>query len=85
MTARISLVALLAVMAGAAFAQEPPASPPTTEKAPSMQTDQMTPSTTPAPQAAGRDRADPDCSGAVGQGSCGSRARPVHRRSRRAR
>ena len=51
MTARISLVALLAVMAGSAFAQEPPAAPPTTEKAPSMQSDQMAPSTTPAPQA----------------------------------
>lgn len=51
MTARISLVALLAVMAGSAFAQEPPAAPSTTEKAPSMQSDQMAPSTTPAPQA----------------------------------
>ncbi len=51
MTARISLVALLAVMAGSAFAQEPPAAPSTTEKAPSMQSDQMAPSTAPAPQA----------------------------------
>ena len=51
MTARISLVALLAVMAGSAFAQEPPAAPSTTEKAPSMQSDQMAPSTTPAPEA----------------------------------
>ena len=51
MTARFSLVALLAVMAGSAFAQEPPAAPSTTEKAPSMQSDQMAPSTTPAPQA----------------------------------
>ena len=51
MTARISLVAVLAVMAGSAFAQEPPAAPSTTEKAPSMQSDQMAPSTTPAPQA----------------------------------
>ena len=50
MTARISLAALLAVMAGAAFAQDPPASPPATENAPSTQSDQMTPSTTPAPQ-----------------------------------
>lgn len=50
MTTRISLVALLAVMAGAAFAQEPPASPPATENAPSTQSDQMAPSTTPAPQ-----------------------------------
>jgi sporulation protein YlmC with PRC-barrel domain len=50
MTTRISLAALLAVMAGAAFAQEP-ASPPATENAPSMQSDQMTPSTTPAPEA----------------------------------
>ena len=49
MTARISLAALLAVMASAALAQEPPASPPATENAPSMQSDQMTPSTTPAP------------------------------------
>jgi hypothetical protein len=49
MTARISLVAALAVMAGSAFAQEPPAAPSTTEKAPSMQSDQMAPSTTPAP------------------------------------
>ena len=49
MTAKISLAALLAVMAGAAFAQEPPASPPATENAPSTQSDQMTPST-PAPQ-----------------------------------
>ncbi|MFA6141331.1 MAG: PRC-barrel domain-containing protein [Hyphomicrobium sp.] len=51
MTARISLVALLAVMAGSAFAQEPSTAPPTTENAPSMQSDQMAPSTTPAPQA----------------------------------
>jgi hypothetical protein len=51
MTARISLVALLAVMAGSAFAQEPPTAPSTTENAPSMQSDQMAPSTTPAPQA----------------------------------
>jgi len=51
MTTRISLAALFAVMAGAAFAQEPPASPPAAEKAPSVQSDQMTPSTTPAPQA----------------------------------
>jgi len=50
MTTRISLAALLAVMASAALAQEPPASPPATENAPSMQSDQMTPSTTPAPQ-----------------------------------
>ena len=50
MTTRISLAALLAVMAGAAFAQEPPASPPATENAPSTQSDQMAPSTTPAPQ-----------------------------------
>jgi hypothetical protein len=50
MTTRISLAALLAVMAGAAFAQDPPASPPATENAPSTQSDQMTPSTTPAPQ-----------------------------------
>lgn len=49
MTARISLVAVLAVMAGSAFAQEPPAAPSTTEQAPSMQNDQMAPSTTPAP------------------------------------
>ena len=49
MTARISLVAVLAVMAGSAFAQEPPAAPSTTEQAPSMQSDQMAPSTTPAP------------------------------------
>jgi hypothetical protein len=51
MTTRISLVAVLAVMAGSAFAQEPPAAPSTTEKAPSMQSDQMAPSTTPAPEA----------------------------------
>ena len=51
MNARISLVAVLAVIAGSAFAQEPPAAPSTTEKAPSMQSDQMAPSTTPAPQA----------------------------------
>jgi hypothetical protein len=51
MTTRISLVAVLAVMAGSAFAQEPPAAPSTTEKAPSMQSDQMAPSTTPTPQA----------------------------------
>ena len=51
MDARISLVAVLAVIAGSAFAQEPPAAPSTTEKAPSMQSDQMAPSTTPAPQA----------------------------------
>jgi hypothetical protein len=51
MNARISLVAVLAVMAGAAFAQEPPAAPSTTEKAPSMKSDQMAPSTTPAPEA----------------------------------
>jgi len=50
MTTRISLAALLAVMASAALAQDPPASPPATENAPSMQSDQMTPSTTPAPQ-----------------------------------
>jgi sporulation protein YlmC with PRC-barrel domain len=50
MTTRISLAALFAVMAGAAFAQAPPASPPATENAPSTQSDQMTPSTTPAPQ-----------------------------------
>jgi len=49
MTARISLAALLAVMASAALAQEPPAPPPATENAPST-SDQMTPSTTPAPQ-----------------------------------
>ena len=48
MTTRISLVALLAVMAGAAFAQEPPASPPATENAPSTQSEPMTPSTPPA-------------------------------------
>jgi hypothetical protein len=51
MTTRISLVAVLAVLAGSAFAQEPPAAPSTTEKAPSMQSDQMAPSTTPAPEA----------------------------------
>jgi hypothetical protein len=51
MNARISLVAVLAVIAGSAFAQEPPAAPSTTEKAPSMQSDQMAPSTTPAPEA----------------------------------
>ena len=51
MTARISLVALLAVMAGSAFAQEPSTAPSTTENAPSTQTDQMAPSTAPAPQA----------------------------------
>ena len=51
MTARISLVAVLAVMAGSAFAQEPPAAPSTTEQAPSTQSDQMAPSTTPAPAA----------------------------------
>jgi sporulation protein YlmC with PRC-barrel domain len=51
MKTRMSLVAALAVMAGPAFAQEPPAAPSTQEKAPSMQSDQMAPSTAPAPEA----------------------------------
>ena len=51
MTTRISLIAVLAVMAGSAFAQEPPAAPSATENAPNMQSDQMAPSTTPAPEA----------------------------------
>ena len=52
MLARISLVAALAVMAGSAFAQEPPASPSATENAPSMKSEQPAPATpAPAPQA----------------------------------
>ncbi len=49
MTGKSALLPLLAVMAGSAFAQEPPAAPPTTEQSPSTQSDQMAPSTTPAP------------------------------------
>lgn len=50
MTTRISLVAVLAVMAGSAFAQEPPAAPSATENAPNMQSDAPAP-TTPTPPA----------------------------------
>jgi sporulation protein YlmC with PRC-barrel domain len=51
MKANISIVAALAMMTVPALAQEPSPSPAPAEKAPSTQTEPMTPSTTPAPAA----------------------------------
>ncbi len=64
MTTRISLAALLAVMAGAAFAQEPPASPPADRESAEHAVRSDGAEHDACSAGAGCDRADAGCSGA---------------------